>query len=99
MGDREQSHLGRSSGEQGGAVAAFSPEPQDASAASSPPSGMAQTERSPSTEAACGAQYGAVSTWRPPAVVGKYSIECSLGSGAWVRSTGRGTWTFSGAMR
>jgi serine/threonine protein kinase len=40
MEGREQSHLGRSSDEQGGAVAAFSPEPQLASAASSPPSGM-----------------------------------------------------------
>jgi serine/threonine protein kinase len=56
------------------AVAAFSPEPKDVSVAGSPPPGTARTERPSPVEAP-------VSTWRPPAVVGRYRIENILGCG------------------
>ncbi len=70
----------RSSGQRE-AVTPFSPAPASASAASSPFSAMARTERSPAVEPPYGVNSGAISTWRPPVAVGRYSIKNIIASG------------------
>ena len=81
MGNRERTHSGQF-GESGNAVATFSPEPKDGSAASAPPSSADPTELPRSTrEPGCDAQFGACATWRPPDIVDGYRIERSAGHG------------------
>ena len=82
MGNRDQARSGQP-GAPGDAVAAFSPQPKEVSAASTPPVDVARAQPRPSsTEAGMdGAESGAVSTWRPPPTVGKYSIKSVLGFG------------------
>lgn len=80
MGSREQT-LSGTSGETRDVDAPAS-EPENAFAAGPAPIERARTEIAPAAELVNhGVQSGAVSTWRPPAVVGKYSIERIVGCG------------------